>query len=166
MNNISYKVWYWFYYKSPVYINLNIFKPIKYWWKARKVFRRPHISKTFQDAPYTLQCHNKLFHLSFNELGYKMKYSEPRFEWCPYIYLVIFNKFEFLWLFTSPVDIDHMGNMIYWESILWYVLTKDVKQTYEMNIWNKSIKDKEVYTCLDMLKPTYKKLIENGIRNT
>lgn len=150
-------------------MEFNIFKPFKYWWKCRKVFRRPHIKYGKRRSHlYFLPCYNKIFHLSFNELGYKYKYDEPRFEWNPYIHLKLFNKIEYIWSIECPIKTESkIDDMIYWESILWYNMTGDVKKAYEMNMWNKSIdNNKEYYTCLDMLKPKYKKLIENDIRNT
>ena len=167
MGKIKYKLWKFFYYKSPIYIEFKIFRPIREWWEVRKVFKRPHITKAKIEPSYYSMCHNKLFHLSFNELGYKMKYDEPRFEWNPYIKLILFNKFKYVWVFTAPIYLDNMEDMIYWESILWYSLTKDLKKAYEMNIWSRSIDDKtNPYTNLDMLKPKFKEQLLNDIRNS
>ena len=42
---IKYKIETWLYYNSPIYIGtLNIFKPLKTWFSARKHFKKPHIT--------------------------------------------------------------------------------------------------------------------------
>lgn len=173
---IKFKIWNWFYFKSPIYIGLNPFEVIKHWWKCRKVFRRPIIIKhklgvqDYLGSDYFLmktQCDNKWFHLSFNELNYKLKYGEPRFETVPYICLIWRNKVKYIWGFECPIVTQHnkfysRENMIYWESILWYIKTKDIIKTYKENKWSMSIDlDKIYHTNINMLK---KKSQEEVIR--
>ena len=164
---VKWRIWDWFNYKSPIFISINPFKVWKHWWKVRKVFRRPIITKHklgvegYLGSDYFLmktQCNNKWFHLSFNELNYKLKYGEPRFETVPYICLIWRNKVKYIWGFECPTvtlhnDFYSRENLIYWESILWYLKSKDLIKTYKNNLWQKSIDDTKIYDSnINMLK--------------
>ena len=178
---IKFKIWNWFYYDSPIYIGLNPFEVIKHWWKVRKVFKRPIITKhklgvqDYLGSDYFLmktQCNNKWFHLSFNGLGYKLKYDEPRFETVPYICLIWRNKVKYIWGFECPIvtlhnDYYSRENLIYWESILWYIKSKDLIKTYENNLWQKSIDDTKIFDSnINMLKKKSQLKVLEYVRNS
>lgn len=66
-----------------------------------------------------------------SELGWKDKYNTPRFEWCPFWYLYIFN-YQFCIWWIHPVG-DHPDR--YWEQIIWYIIYsgKDIDEA--RNTW-------------------------------
>ena len=162
---IHFKLWNFFYYKSPVYIEFNIFNPFKYWFKARHIFYKPHIKKyklsinehingDYMYIPY--ETYNKWFHLSFKSCQYKIKLDEYRFENNPYICLIWRNKVKYIWGFEAPLyEITQIytdkqsiskNNMLYWEGILTYLYenNKDIIETYKNNIWTMTLDLKDI----------------------
>ena len=154
--HIKWKIGSWFYYKCPIYINFNIFKPIAIYWKARKVFNKPiiikhklNVNENNLGSDYWLletECNNKWFYLNFHECGWKWKYREVRFESVPWICLIWRNKVKYIWGFEAPLYHESniyncyyhsRDNMLYWEGILSYLYehNKDIIKTYLNNIW-------------------------------
>lgn len=134
--------------KSWIYI--NIVNPLKTWSSVKEVFKFPKVNilcgfnvKTgniFIDYKYS---HRKILNINCQDVGYKMKWDDPRYEYNPYICIDIFNAFRFIIEFKSPTDL--MEDFMYWEVILEYILlyNKNIKVTQESFGWVKYITDNE-----------------------
>lgn len=188
------KIYSWFIYNSPIYINLNIWKSIKYYIKSMKVFRHPIIvryrlinGESLDNDYYfvSAKTYNKLLHISFNELDWKIKYCNYRFEGCPYLKIVLFNKY--CWIFGLEAPIFSMrydtetgkvsgydrNNDLYWETILEYLyngyIDKDPIKAYEKIVLYKYVwQDDKVVgkipeTSFDMFRDKYKRKISEYI---
>ena len=159
LNSIKYKIWNYFYYKSPIYICLNPFKIFEFWWEARKDFMKPIIIKhklkrgdsLSSDYFYlNTNVNNKWLHIDFEPCGWKSKYDDIRFESVPYILVVWFNK-VWVWGLEAPLYEQHTPNQynykhywtrnndLYWEGILHYCMlfNHNIIKTYQNNIWTR-----------------------------
>ena len=151
INRLKYNIWSYFWYKSPIYINLNFTKIFWYWWKCRRDFLKPVIVKhklkrgdcLNSDYFYlNTDVNNKLLHIDFHPLDWKTKYGDYRFEGVPYIIIVLKNK-AWVWGLEAPLWEQlsnhswQRNNMLYWEGILDYRYTynKNIIKTYQNNIW-------------------------------
>lgn len=147
----QYKIWSYFWYKSPIYINLNFTKIFYYWWKSRRDFLKPVIVKHKLKRGDSLgtdyfylntDVHNKLLHIDFRHCEWKTKYNDFRFESVPYIIVVLRNK-VWVWGLEAPLweqCSNHSwkrNNDLYWEGILdyRYKFHKNIIRTYQNNIW-------------------------------
>ena len=158
--HIKYKVSSYFYYSCPIYINFNVYKFIKEYWKVRKIFHKP-ILKKYKMQVYDNElgsdylyieneCYNKLFYLKFHPCEWKWKYHEVRFENVPWICLIWKNKVKYIYGLEAPLYRDtnltngkncyQRDNLTYWEAILsyLYMYDKDLIKTYKNNIWGQS----------------------------
>ena len=152
-NTFKYKIWSYFWYRSPIYISLNPFRIFDYWWQCRDIFIKPVIVKHKLDRGDSLysdyfylntDVHNKWLHIKFQPCDWKSKYDEVRFESVPYILVVIKNK-AWVWGFEAPLYEQSSNNnwirnnMLYWEGILSYLIehNKDLIKTYKNNIWTR-----------------------------
>ena len=160
LNSVKYKIWSYFWYKSPIYICLNPFKIFRFWWKARKDFLKPEIVKHNLKRGDSLgsdyfyldtDVNNKCLHINFEGCEWKSKYGDVRFEAVPYIIIVLFNK-VWIWGLEAPLyeqrtpneyNYKHYwvrDNMLYWEGILGYNILyhKNIIKTYQNNIWTRN----------------------------
>lgn len=149
-NELYWKIWNWYHYKSPIFINtLNVFKPIRTWWKARKYFRFPSIKFRYGKAGEvaTSIWHGsnnraKWFDLNFCDVFWKMKFDNSVFEAEPCINLILFGKWQFLWIFGCPKVSYNENNYMYWEALLDYVYDYyDIYITKEQFGWVSYITD-------------------------
>jgi len=180
--SIKFKIWDFFYHKSPIYIEFNFLKVYKYYWIARKYFLKPIIIKhklkrgDSLNADYyylNTDVNNKWFHLSFESCGWKDKFGEVRFEAVPYALLVIFNK-AWVWGFEAPLYEQHReiwsrNNMLYWEGVLGFSINydKDIIKTYKNNIWTRNytiINYKQERELLEIQETIFDSLTEIGKR--
>ena len=134
--------------KSWIYI--NIVNPLKTWSSVKEVFKFPKVNilcgsnvKTGNILIDYKYPHRKILNINCQDIGYKMKWDDPRHEHNPYICIDIFNKFRFIIEFKSPTDL--MDDFMYWEIILEYILlyNKNIKITQESFGWCKYIIDNE-----------------------
>ena len=149
-NKLYWKIWNWYHYKSPIFINtLNIFKPLRTWWKARKYFRFPSIKFRYGNAGEvassiwhsSMNC-AKWFDLEFCDVFWKWKYDDSVFEAEPCISLILFNKWHLLWTFECPKVSYNKSNYMYWEALLDYVYDyHDISITKEEFGWVSYITD-------------------------
>ena len=162
--NYKYKLQNYFYYKSPIYIEFNIFKLYKYWWQTRKIFYKPLLKKYKLNLNECLgsdylymeySCYNKWLYFAVHPCDYKLKYEEIRFESVPYICLIWKNKVKYIWGLEAPLyeEREYNGNnyisknnLLYWEGILTYLYEydKDIIKTYENNIWTTTLYLKDI----------------------
>lgn len=184
----------WFYFNSPIYINLNFWKTIKYYFKCRNVFIAPVIVKYKMEYPehslgsdyfyLPLKSQNKWLHISFEELGWKSKYGDYRFESCPYFTIVWMNKIRWIWGLESPIHVEHISdsnirygsrdNDFYWETILYYLYKSkgNIIKTYKNNMWTQPIYDEKLsriifnvpITNFNMFKQKYKEKIISSLK--
>ena len=161
----KFKLWDFFYYKSPVYIEFNIFRLYKDWFKVRKVFHKPILKRykmnvdenTLGSDYFYLEtsCYNKWLYFAVHSCDYKLKYGEIRFESVPHICLIWKNKIKYVWGLEAPLyeeiyktDYNYISknNLLYWEGILTYLweYNKDIVKTYHNNIWTKSLTLNEI----------------------
>lgn len=128
-SKLYWDIWKWYHYKSPIFINtLNIFAPLQTWWKARKYFRFPSIKFRYGKAGEVAtsiwhgsnNCAN-IFDLKFCDVFWKWKFDDSVFEAEPCINLILFNRWQFLWIFGCPKVSYNENNYMYWESLLDYV---------------------------------------------
>lgn len=151
---IKYKIGTWLYYNSPIYIGtLNIFKPLKTWFSARKHFKKPHI--TFRcgkiDNIATGSIYNDYFSgrpnfiMFFDAIDVEWKYKNEdiSFESEPTIVLSLFNTWKFIWIFEAPTfENKYRNNNGYWEAVIDYVFNgKDIIKTKQEYSWMSSVKD-------------------------
>lgn len=159
--NITYKISSWLKYKSPIYINLNVYRFLKESFKVKKIFYKPVLKKYKLNVENSInsdyffietECNNKWFYLNFHECYWKWKYDEVRFESVPWICLIWKNKVKYIWGLEAPLYRDSQpnelevcqchtrDNLVYWESILsyLYMYKKDIIKTYKNNIWGRS----------------------------
>lgn len=148
-----------FYRKSYIYIEFNIFKIFRYWWKVRKIFYKPILKKyklnindgLGSDYLYLeYECNNKWLYFAVHPCEFKLKYNEVRFESVPYICLIWKNKIKYIWGLEAPLYEDNYfngnhyisrNNLLYWEGILTYLIefNKDIIKTYKNNVWIKTL---------------------------
>lgn len=137
-NKLYWKIWNWYHYKSPIFINtLNIFAPIRTWWKGRKYFRFPSIKFRYGKAGevatsiwHSSMNRAKWFDLAFCDVFWKWKFDDSVFEAEPCINLILFNRWQFLWIFECPKVSYNKSNYHYWESVIDYVYNyKDIQKT-------------------------------------
>ena len=100
LNSVKYKIWSYFWYRSPIYICLNPFKIFRFWWKARKDFLKPEIVKHKLKRGDSLNSdyfyldtnvNNKWLHINFEGCEWKSKFGDVRFEAVPYIIIVLLH---------------------------------------------------------------------------
>lgn len=174
--NIIYKISSWFKYESPIYIEFNIFRLWRYYWKARKYFKSPdivfhklNINDSLGSDYFCLpvETHNKIFHMSIEACDWKSKFGEIRFEAVPYICIIISNKIKYvigleapLWKFRQ--EKWTRDNLLYWEAVLGYSLRykKDLVRTYKNNIWSDLNGNQS--TIFEALTSKGKKIIVNS----
>lgn len=182
--NIIWKIQSWYFHKSPIYINLNIWNCYKDYWKARKIFYPPHIVKYVLTKPddyvgtdyfccETLDADyikNKWFYINCIELGTKSKYRNLEFEWVPRIAIKWQGKLYIYGLEAPLIERYSNGsiytnNHLYWEGIVQYLyqFNRNIIKTYNNNLWSRPLwdyknADGEIYhvpiTILEALKPT------------
>ena len=157
----KYKLWSFFYYKSPIYIEFNIFRLYKDWFRARKVFYKPLLKKYKMKVNENklgsdyffieTSCHNKWLYFAVHSCDYKLKLGEIRFESVPHICLIWKNKIKYIWGLEAPLYEEYYNkdnnlyisknNLLYWEGILTYLweYNKDIVKTYNNNIWCRTL---------------------------
>jgi len=175
-----FRIWWWFWTKSPIYICLNPFSFLSDWWRVRKVFRRPRFVVHKNPTEYlgndyifvNSHSNNKWLTILSEPCGWKSKYREVRFETVPYFAIYWRTKLKLLIGLECPIyDVRvldgkynfNANNLLYWEGLLTYSFSEDLIKAFEENIWEQGI-DKTNYklTIVPYLKPKYvKKLIEH-----
>lgn len=122
--------------------------PLMPYWKVRKLFKRPKCHFMYGTNIWffglLLKNHlNPILSINTSSLGWKWKYDDVRHEWDPYIYICLFRKYQFIWVFNWVDKNDRdssVRSMATWEAILEY-LYKDhpLEQVIEENVWGNSI---------------------------
>ena len=122
--------------------------PLMPYWKVRKIFKRPKCHFMYGTQIWffglVLRQHlNPIISINTSSLGWKWKYDDVRHEWDPYIYICLFRKYQFIWIFNwvDKNDPDSsVRSMATWEAILEY-LYKDhtLEQVIEENVWGNSV---------------------------
>lgn len=183
LQKLVYKIRDYFYYKSPIYINLNFYKLIREYIKCCHIFKSPIVVKykliNDEDSlgyHYDFlekKCNNKWLHINCVPLGWKTKFYNYEFESFPYLTIVLFNKIRYvfglegnLWNIVSD-KIEH-NSELYYETILTYLYdTKDIEKIFLNNIWKRPIFQKNEYkvitnihiTNFNMFRTKYKKYL-------
>ena len=175
LKQLYWKISLWFYYNSWIYISsLNFRKPLLTWKQAKDVFVYP--KPTFKCGKlydtyggFLFVDHHPIEHkilsLRISDVSYKWKFDDICFEAPPYITLVLFNYWKFVWTFTGPLDDIHT----YWDALLkyLYINDKDIKKTKEEYGWIRFVKDdkgvEKKISCWsdDMLTDKYKNELKN-----
>ena len=115
----------------PIYINtLNIFRPLRTWWKNRNIAQIPHIKFLLKRRPFDwLQenfytwyrwdhitmwnCPHKWIIILIDDVQYKYRFGLREMEASPCILIRIFS-WNFIMKFTSTKSED---NYQYWERL-------------------------------------------------
>ena len=88
----------------------GVFKPLKCYFK---------VTTDWRTIPITWCSRPSYISIIFEDVGWKDKWSTPRYEDPPYIWIHLFGL-NFLWYWTLPPhqwkDVDD-----YWEQALWYL---------------------------------------------
>ena len=155
--SLRYKIRYFLNYKLPFTKSWNKYhNPWYYWWKVRKVFKRPkahfYYGKMtwFFGFPCRKDYLNSILDIRFSSLGWKTKYDSYRHEWDPYISIVFFRKWQLLWIFNwidNNDDFSHTRSMATWEAILDYLHDNfSIEECIKRHIWtgSKYSKDYEI----------------------
>lgn len=133
------------------YINIWIENPLSTWWKARKYFKRPkisfHLFFKFQNSPYVNDNNvGKILDIEFHDVGWKDKWSSPRHETDPYIWVCFFKTFGFFIRFNiyyyNEYGEKENGNMHYWEYVLYWLYYKNKKSLRCYSNWTR---DSQLY---------------------
>lgn len=93
--------------------------PLYHWWKVRKYFKFPKVSFYFRKNYTYLKIkkfYNSILCIQFSALGWKNKYNQPRFMWNPFIKIILFKKYNLLWIFYW--EKDYIYNSMVWEYII------------------------------------------------
>lgn len=111
-------------------IAFSIENPLKTWWKARKYFKFPSISIRISldkyHFPYASKYwQGKIIDINIHDVCWKDKWSSPRHERNPLIYICLFGKLS-LWVVFYKSWINEFGekenySMHYWEYMLDYL---------------------------------------------
>ena len=82
------------------------------------------------------------FDLKFCDVFWKWKFDDSVFEAEPCINLILFNRWQFLWVFGCPKVSYNENNYMYWEALLDYVYDYyDIYITKEQFEWVSYITD-------------------------
>ena len=117
------------------------------WWKARKVFKRPKCHFIFGKDLWFFglyinpKFYNPIINFKYSPLGYKTKWDEYRHEWDPYLQIVLFRKWHFIWLFNwinTKDETTQTSSMATWEAILDYNNGKSLKDCIDNHTWKSS----------------------------
>lgn len=121
----------WLKHYFPIYINtLNIFRPLKTWWKNRDHARMPSIEFThaicsfkclenyiytwyWWEHPDIWNFKNKWLLIIIDDVQYKTKYGIRELESVPFIIIRIFGL-NLVWKFNAP---QYENNYGYWENL-------------------------------------------------
>lgn len=138
------------FYFAKSWIYIHIINPLKVWCSVKDIFKFPKVNILWGSNVKTDNIfinykykHRKILSINCKDVGYKMKWDEPRHEHNPYICIDIFNKYRILIEFKSPSDL--LEDFMYWEIILEYLLlyNKDLIKTKENFGWTKYVTDLE-----------------------
>lgn len=145
MNGIKRKIKLWNDYNNPLY----------YWWKVRKIFKRPkiHLLKGKNIWFYGLPCrrdyYNPIIDIHSSNIGWKFKYDEVRHEFDPYISICFFRRYHLVWVFNWITKDDKDSNirsMATWEAILDYLYNgKTIEECINGHVWISNYKKKDEY---------------------
>lgn len=122
--------------------------PFNPYWKVRKIFKRPKChfmcgTKIWFFGLILRQHLNPIIAFHTSSLGWKWKYEEVRHEWDPYIYICLFRKYQFIWIFNwvNKKDEDStVRSMATWEAILDYLYNnKTLDQVVEEHQWGNKL---------------------------
>ena len=167
----------WFFCNSWIYISsLNFKKPLRTWKQAKGVFIYPKTTFKYGKLNNTFggflfvdyhRMEHKILSLQISDVTYKWKYDDICFEAPPFITLVLFNYWKFVWTFDGLLHNNH----IYWDTLLTYLYIndKDIKKTKEEYGWVRYVKNKEgieeEVSCWtdDILTDKYKKELKDII---
>lgn len=121
----------WFRKYCPIYINsLNIFRPLKTWWKNRDIARIPHIEFSLKRRPFDWVQENfytwywwdhitmwdfphKWIIVLIDDVQYKYKFGLREMESIPFILIRMFG-WNFMMKFSAP---KNENNYQYWERL-------------------------------------------------
>lgn len=153
--------------KSKIKIINQYNNPLYYWWKVRKIFKRPKchliIKKNlwFFGLPIRRDYYNPIISIRFSGLGWKWKYDEVRHEWDPYIQICLFRKYHIVWIFNwikyDDLDSDTIS-MATWEAILDYLHKhKTVQECVNFHAWKSGEK---ILTIKENIKKKYLKTLK------
>lgn len=154
--------------KSKIKIINKYNNPLYYWWKVRKIFKRPKchliLKKNFWffGLPIRRDYYNSVIDIRFSGLGWKWKYDEVRHEWDPYIQICLFRKYHIIWIFNWVNKHDKLNSdiisMATWEAILDYLYNhKTVQECVNFNTWKSGEK---ILTIKENIKKKYLKTLK------
>lgn len=161
-NSLPYRIRYFFKYRIP-FVSPGWYKwhfPYYHWWKARKIFKRPKAHFTFSKKkiwfygmPICESYYNRVIDIRMSALGWKTKWSSYRHEWDPYISIILFNKYHFLWIFNwadSTNRDTRTSSMATWEAILDYLYHKvPVEKLIDKHTWLSGIEEDSHYITIE-----------------
>lgn len=96
--------------------------PIKTWWKARKIYKRPKVKFKINRGLVNFYGHiyslGPVISVDSWDVDWKDKRGTPRVEGCPWVSIVLFGYFQFFFELVSPLTTQWDPEQ-YWEQILW-----------------------------------------------
>lgn len=108
--------------------SFNFVNPLKTYHKARRYFKRPkchiYIGKTKRGFPICIDMVGKILNIWCNDIIWKDKFREPRFEYNPSINIEFFRKWQIYIEWGAPVaNYKEFWclNDCYWEAMLYYL---------------------------------------------
>lgn len=120
------------YFTTPNLFSCTLKNPLRTWWKARKYFKMPipkiriHRVNSFNSYPFICYHYiSKILHIFSRDIRWKDKYNSPRHEQSPLIYICLFKKLaisiSFSIYYRDEFGGRQIGDMQYWEYLLWYL---------------------------------------------
>lgn len=131
------------------YVYIKLENPLKTWKEVRNIFRKPSIKinffiNSYYNCPYMNKyCIPKILCIQSNDVSWKWKWREIRYEKDPYIWVCFFRKFGFSInykiLYKNELGENTDGGLYYWEYLLRY-LYMDNRNLKAPDIWTEDSK--------------------------
>lgn len=153
--NIKWRIHYWLYYDSPIYINtLDYRKLFREWEPVKKYFMRPSL----RYAGHWYENWKRIFRFEIRPLMWKTKYREYRHEEDPEIRITIFGH-VFRWKVSPEKNNGDDISLQYYETILLlndylkkYPRAKAVYKAISDNTWDSGFdENRHKIDCSNML---------------
>ena len=108
------------------------------WRRVKKYFKRP---KWYFNRYVDTYDKPVIFNLYVSPLMWKPKWDYYSVERCPGIHIKIYNT-HFNFNLGAPDTNERCDDYMYFECMLEYYFTKNIKSTYENNIWTRHTTEK------------------------
>lgn len=158
----------WWNKKLNQWFSVCIEHPLKTWKKAKKYFKKPKttihfFSNPIYNCPYASYNYiAKIIDIRVFDIGWKDKFSTPRHERSPYVWICFFKRFGFSinWhiYYYNEFGEKQCGDIYYWEYLLDYIYYN--KNLTHYPCW---VSDSRLYKYMTNYKEKTMKAIEYAV---